>query len=371
MHKHLLIAVALVAGTSVAQNNLSDFLNTGVTFTSRNGANFVPATIYTRLDSDRYAGWGVDPAMPGTRRFTGLHFFIQDQLDTTQDTFQLTAFTESATPSVPDTAAPLATTGNFVLPLGTGGVPVAYNANANFATPINAPGVDVFVAISTTLGWTNPITDGLSIWATSSAPASVLRDEPGFSAPIATPGNTYSGHYIPSTLVHGFGAQRHSWIEPIISTPAGLCTALHYGDPVHANANTSPGTACFMSGQFPDAQSPPRIAGRADDIGLVFRHTGIPDGTPVFFLVDIAPGFGPEIPLSTFIAGSTGVACLNLVSTQTMALGFTLGGQASNVLVLPAPARTFIAGLRLNHQAAAFDPVLGVALSGPCSGQTL
>ena len=89
------------------------------------------------------------------------------------------------------------------------------------------------------------------------------------------------------------------------------------------------------------------------------------------FLVDIANSFGTEILLSTFIPGSTGVACLNLAGAQTMALGFTVAGQVSNVLVLAPAARTYIAGLRLNHQAAAFDTVNGVALSGPCSGQTL
>ena len=138
MQKHLLLAVAVATSSLVAQNNLSNFLNMGVTFTSRNGANFVPATIYTRLDVESYAGWGFDAGQPGLRVFSGLRFDIQDQDLATQDTFQLTAYTELTPPSnTPDTTAPIATTGNFVLPVGTGAG--AYLASANFVTPIAAP----------------------------------------------------------------------------------------------------------------------------------------------------------------------------------------------------------------------------------------
>jgi hypothetical protein len=369
MHKQLLIAVALVTGTTVAQNNLTDFLNMGVTFTSRNAANNVPATIFTRWDSSAYAGWGVDPAFPGTRTFSGLHFLIQDQDLSTVDTFQLTVYTESTTPDLPNVTTPLATTGNFSLPVGTG--IGAYNISANFTTPINAPPVDVFVGVSTTLGWNATTTDGLSIWATSSLVTSAVRDEPGFAAPTTVPQNTYSGAYIPSTSTQTNAIQRQSWIEPIIATPAGVASALHYADPVHSNANTSPGTVCMFSGQFPDSRNPPRTVGRADDVGMTFRHAGVAAGTPVFFLIDIAPGFSPEVALSTFIPGSTGVACVNPASMMTVALGFTVGTSASNVIVIPAGARASIAGLPLIHQAVAFDPVLNVALSGPCAKQVL
>lgn len=369
MHKHFfIITAALLTGTSVAQNNLSDFTNMGVTFTSRNGANFVAATIYTRIDREYHAGWGVDPAFPGTRTFSGLHFLIQDQDLSTVDTYSLTAYTE-LTADIPDTTTPLATTGTFSLPVGVG--VGAFNVTANFGTPINAPPVDVFVGVTLPTGWNATVTDGLSIWATSSAVASVLRDEPGWSAPLLSPANTYSGTFQPVAGLQTDALLRQSWVEPIIATPAGVATALHYADPVHAAANTSPGTTCMFSAHFPDSQSPPRNVGRADDLGMIFRHTGIADSTPVFFLLEISGTFGPEIPVSNFLAGSTGVACLNVASMMTVAFSLTTAGVASNVIVLPAAARTAIAGLPLIHQAAAFDTNAGVALAGPCSKQTL
>lgn len=371
MHKQLLIVTALVTGTTFAQNNLSNFFNMGVTFTSRNANNLLGGVIFTRIDKEAYAGWGVNPAAPGMRSFSGLHFLIQDQDLATVDTYSLIVYTESAIPNIPDTVTPVATTGLFSLPAGTG--IGAYNVTANFATPVNAPAVDVFVGVNTTLGWNATTTDGLSIHATSSLITSALRDEPGFAAPVVVPGpgSTYSGAYIPSTTTQTNAISRQSWIEPIIATPAGVASALHYADPVHANANTSPGTTCMFSGQFPDSRNPPRTLGRADDIGMTFRHAGIADGTPVFFLMDIAPAFGPELPVSGFLAGSVGVACVNLASMATVNLGFTLAGSVSNVTVIPAGARLTIAGLPVIHQAVAFNTVLNVAMSGPCSKQTL
>ncbi|MCC7065750.1 MAG: hypothetical protein IT456_23285 [Planctomycetes bacterium] len=373
MHKHLsiFIAVASVASSLVAQNNLSDFLNMGVTFTSRNGANFVEATMYTRIDVESYAGWGFDATQPGMRVFSGLRFDIQDQDLATQDTFRLTAYTELTPPSnTPDTTTPIATTGNFVLPVGTGAG--AFLSTANFVTPIAVPATaDVFVGVGTTLGWTNPITDGLSIWATSGAVSSALRDEAGFGEPTTSPGNTFSGHYQPVANTHSFIAQRQSHIEPIIATPAGVCSSLHNADPVHANANTSPGTTCMHSALSPDSQSPPRTAGRADDVGMTFRHTGMPDGSLAIFLVDISPTFGTEFPLSLFLPGSVGAMCVNQASVQSVAIGFTSGGSASNVITFSPATRTYIAGVPLIHQVVTIDALTGTAYAGPCSKQTL
>ena len=125
------------------------------------------------------------------------------------------------------------------------------------------------------------------------------------------------------------------------------------------------------SGLSPDSQSPPRTAGRADDVGMTFRHTGIPDGSLTIFLVDIAPSFGPELALSGFIPGAVGAVCVNLPTVQTIAIGFTAGGSVSNVITFSAATRTFIAGIPLIHQAVAIDGATGLAYAGPCSKQTL
>jgi hypothetical protein len=372
MHKHLsiFIAVATVTSSLVAQNNLSDFLNMGVTFTSRNGANNVPATIYTRIDKESYAGWGVDAAQPGMRVFSGLRFNVQDQDLATQDTWQLTAYTESTTPDTPDTTAPIATTGNFVLPVGTG--IGAYLATANFVTPIAAPGFGRRVRRrqhdARLERWHDRRPFDLGHVGRSrlgTARRTRLRRAD------ARPGNTHSGHYQPVANTHAFAVTRQSHIEPIIATPAGVCSALHNADPVHANANTSPGTTCMHSALSPDSQSPPRTAGRADDVGMTFRHVGMPDGSLAIFLVDIAPAFGTEFPLSLFLPGSVGTMCVNQASVQSVAIGFTSGGSASNVITFSPATRTYIAGVPLIHQVVTIDALTGTAYAGPCSKQTL
>lgn len=336
-----------------------------VSSTSRNGASFVPATIYTRIGKDHFAGWGVDVTRPGLRVFTGLRFSIQDQNLATVDAFQLTAYTESSTPHVPDTSTPLATTGYFVLPAGTG--VGAFYMSANFSTAVTAPATaDVFVGIGTPIGWNSGITDGLSIFCTVGDGSRPTRDQAGFAEPSTIQGSTYSGYYIPSTNTHGFATPRQSHIEPIFDSPAGVASALHYNNPNHPSANNSPGTTCMHSALNPDSRSPSRNPGRADDVGM--RIIGVnPNNCLVFFLVDIAAMFGPEVPLASFLPGSQGAMCVNQTSMQVIALGFNV----SNVITFSASARSFIAGLPLIQQAVALELTTNIGFASPCTKQTL
>jgi hypothetical protein len=365
------VSLSLLAVPALAQDNFGVLRNVGVTYTSRGGAaaaNTNPSVQFCRFDVDRYAGWGVNPANPGNREITGLHFFIQDQDLATQDSFSLVAYTEDpANLGYPNVAAPLATTGNFVLPIGTGAG--AYNLTANFANPVSVPSnADLYVGVSQNTAWATGTTDGCSIWATSGNGTAATTDRPGASAPTTAPDNTYGGYFVPSTLVVAYSSSRQFHIEPIIATAAGVASALHYADTLHPAANTAPGTSCMFSAQFPDGANPPLNAGRADDLGMTFVKTGIPDGSLVFWLVEVGSSFAPfEIPVSNFLAGSSGVLCLNLGNYQTVGFSVTASGVATNVLVFPGSARTSLAGLPLMQQAAALDLTTFLITAGPCS----
>jgi hypothetical protein len=97
----------------------------------------------------------------------------------------------------------------------------------------------------------------------------------------------------------------------------------------------------------------------------------MPDGSLAIFLVDIAPAFGTEFPLSLFLPGSVGAMCVNQASVQSVAIGFTSGGSASNVITFSPATRTYIAGVPLIHQVVTIDALTGTAYAGPCSKQTL
>lgn len=368
-----IVSLSLLAAPVLAQDNFGVLRNLGVTFTSRGGgtANSNPAVMFCRFDVDRYAGWGVNPANPGNREITGLHFLIQDQDLATVDTWSLVAYSnDAANPGFPDAAAPLATTGNFALPAGTG--IGAYNVTANFTNPVSVPAnADLYVGISQNQPWTivsGAVTDGCSIWATTGNGTAATTDLPGNSAPQSAPDNTYGGSYVPSSLTVAYAGSRQFHIEPIIATAAGTASALHYADALHAAANTSPGTTCMFSAQYPDGANPPRNAGRADDLGMTFVKTGMPDGSLVFWLIEIGGAFAAtEIPIANFLPGSTGVLCLNLGNYQTVGFSTTTAGVASNVMVFPATSRNALAGLPLMQQAAALDIGTFLVAAGPCS----
>lgn len=374
MHKHLSLAsLALLAGAVTAQNNMGLFANTDVTFTSRGGnaaANTNPSVQFTRIDVEKYAGWGVNATLPGTRNFTGLHFFIQDQDLATQDQFSVVAYSEDpALVGFPNAAAPIGTSGAFVLPVGTGAG--AYNVTANFATPVSAPAAaDVYVGISQNNVWNAAVTDGLSIWAISGAGGTTAtRDLAGFSAPVGSPANTYSGFFVPTPTTLAYSAQRQFFIEPIVVGAGGVASALHYGDVLHVAAGNGAGTSCMFSSQYPDGASPSFNAGRADDLGMTFQMTGIPDNSLVFWLAEISGGFAPELPMSGFIPGSTGVTCVSF-GASTMGFSFTTAGVATHVLNIGLATRPLLQGVPFVQQSVALDTTTFLLHAGPCQMST-
>lgn len=391
--KKLLLAGAALAVCVPAQNRLGTFDNTGTTYASRGigAGNNNPVTLFVRIDKERYAGWTTG-VQSGTRELTGLNFVMQDQELASSDTFNLVVYGESTTqPNHPAVASPLSLTGNFILPTGGSG-PGAYNASANFATPITVPATsDVFVALRLNAGWTysggNPI-NGLSVWDIRSAatPAGPTIDVPGRGRPTNPfDEGTFGGYYVPSPLTGPAYLTTVAVmfkIQPILPIAGGVATAVT-NQVIHPESGANSvagftvqapgaGTASMLSGLFPDAANPPLNAGRADEIGMIYINTpsDVPPGSPVFFLIDLGV-FSNEIQLAGFLPGSTGVTCLNIASAQTLALGFMGTGVCSHTATFPPAGRSLLTGTSWMQQAVGFNTSTLAGHAGPCTRQQM
>ncbi len=380
---HSVIRAGLIAGIVVlpclGQDVLGILNNTDTSFTSRGSTalpNTNPSTAYLRIDADHYAGWGVNPATPGMREIVGLYAVLQDQIGTTPETFDILVYGEDpAAANYPLAITPLATAGPFPTPASTATGAVAWVLTANFTTPVLAPaGQDVFVAV----GLPQPATgtwptDGMSCHALYFVNVtSGFFDLPGFAHPTSPPEQAGNGGWYVPSLPSGplYTVTPRMWkIQPLVNGATGVAGTIT-NQTTATQSNLPPGTASMASGLHPDAQNPPLNAGRADDISGRWFKTGTPDGTPVFFLMDFGT-FGPELPVSVFLPGSTGVACLNLGTMTTLGINFTVGGQAFQVLTIPANSRGILAGISVLHQAAGFDPVSGTAMVNGCTRQVL
>jgi hypothetical protein len=281
-------------------------------------------------------------------------------------------FTESATqPNYPDLSAPLGTIGPIPTPVNTATGPIAWEFTANFATPVLAPAsADVFVGVelpNPAVG--NYPTDGMSCWALYYVSVtSGISDLPGTAHPTLPPeqvGN--GGWYVASPQTGPFYAvtPRQWKIEPIIAGATGIAGTIT-NQTTAPSSNLAPGTSSQGSGLYPDALNPPLNAGRVDDVAGRWFKSNTPNNTAVLFV--LAFNFGPEIPASGMLAGSTGVLCLDLATTTVIGIQLTTNNQAFQVISIPAAARSVISGMSIVHQSAGLNAAGGVDAS-PCTKQ--
>lgn len=364
----------LLCVTAVAQEPLGVLHNVPPSFTSRGGvaaANANPVVVFNRLDKESYAGWGYEATAPGRRAIQGLHFIVQDEDLQTPDTFGLAVFTEDPTHSnYPDVSSPAGSLAGLLMPAGTGAG--SFDAIASFATPILAPaaadvfcGLDLGVPAATT--WPS---DGLSVWTLSADSNNAVCDLPGAGIGSGVPDDTFGGYYVASLSLLSYGATRQVFVEPVSLTASGTAGAIT-NQVSNVPSQTAPGTFSQFSGQYPDARSPSRNPGRMDDLSHRFALSGLPNQTPVFFLIGIGQFAQPELPLGLLVPGSSGVVCLNLGGIKTVGLGFTVGGETAQTLTLPASARLLITGVPLLRQAVALDVATFQLIAGSCARQTL
>jgi len=379
-----------IAAAVCAQNPLGTFTNMGTTYATRGGAatpNTNPAVLFARHDMENYAGFTTG-VTPGTRQVTGINFVIQDQNLATTETFSLVVYTgDPAMADFPNVTTPLATSGNFVLPVGTGGG--SYNASANFATPVTAPATDdVYVGLSFNSGWVvsgTAVTDGLSVWEQrlqAGAGTIATFDLAGPRLPATSPAGTYGGYYCANPAAGpAYPVVTQYKIQPIVPISGGVaCTRTNQtGNHVESTAGAvagftvqepGAGTSNMFSGLHPDAANPSTNAGRTDDIGQMFLNASLPAGSLVFFFIDLG-GFGAfEVPAANFVPGSTGVACMNLGSMQV--LGFSLlgsNGRAYRVSTFGAATRSLLSGFNWVQQAVALDVATNTIHATACTIQ--
>ncbi|MCA8950417.1 MAG: hypothetical protein KDE27_13000 [Planctomycetes bacterium] len=367
----------LLPATAGAQSVLGILNNTDTSFTSRGSAtvpNTNPSVSFVRLDKEAYAGWGVNPATPGMREILGMNGVLQDQIDTTPDTYGLVVYTEDvANPNYPDVTTPVGSVGPISLPTGTSGAAAAWAINVNFTTPMLAPATgDVFLGVDMPqpLTGTWP-TDGVSCHALYYVSVtSGINDLPGGSHPTTSPEDNNGGWYSAvSTLPPTYTTTQRQWkLQPLVAGAAGVAGTIT-NQTSAPQSNAAPGTSSMASGLYPDAANPPLNAGRADDIVSRWYMSGAPAGTLVFFLASFN-AFGPEIPLSTFVPGS-GVVCLDTAAFFQIGFSPVTADQAFFTWTLTPAARSAVAGLRIVHQSIGLDPATGMAMANGCTRQLL
>ena len=378
MSRFCLTVLAAIPGPALVGQDVLGLLNrTDTSFTSRGSSsapNTNPSFAFVRIDHENYAGWGVDPANPATRTIQGLHLVLQDQVGATPETFGTAIYRENqGLPNYPDIAAPLATAGPFPTPPNTLTTAAVLDVIVNFATPVSAPtNEDLFMAVELpqpAVGGTWP-SDGLSVHALYYVNVtSGSFDLPGGSHPTTPPEQGNGGYHVPSlALGPTYTTTPRQWkIEPVVPGAAGVAGTIT-NQTTAPQSTVAPGTSSMASGLYPDAVNPPRNLGRLDNISGRWFRSGTPDNTPVFFLLDLGT-FGPEIPMPAIVAGSTGVACLNLATAQLIGLGFTFNSEAIFPIAIPAGARPLLTGVSLMHQAAGFNATTGGVDANGCTRQ--
>ena len=359
----LVFASTAAIATAAAQQPLGSTFRTTASTASRGALLGAPGTLVARFDHDDYTGWGRTTTTPNRRVVRGVTFTAEDKDGATAESYTIHVYTEDlARPGFPDTTAPLLTIGPFLNPVQPVGLAM-FTISQLFANPLEVPADrDVFVGIG--LGpaptWPN---DGFTVHCLLGAASMWPVYDPPGNAPIQ---NGSYGLAIDATGTQFYNSRRQLLVDLLCDAPGGACTA-RSNQASFPIGNGAPGGGGFLSGLHPDVASPPRNAGRVDDPGFTFLDPTLPNGSAVFFLSDFG-GFGAEVPLTNFVAGSVGVFCLKSPTTSTLGLVQLSGGQASLVIPIGSAVRTVLQGLPLLYQAIALGPNLTLRGS-PCGRQ--
>lgn len=306
----------------------------------RFGANAIAADCLHHFDGRHYHDWLLDPADPtgSTYRFRALRCWIQDQNGSSPQSIALVGYREnSATPDLPDVAAPWFRTGPVTLPPGTG--PVAWMVTVTLPTGVpSLPKGDIWLGVHLPLPapGTWPI-DGLSVHT--------MID--GGGPTIAGLANGQVASYVP--VVNGVptgpvvqvastGNGRHQLrFEVIANTTGGVCFA----------RRGAFGTTNFLLGLHPDVYNaqganPPRY----DDIGFVVTEANLPNA-PAFVAVAFGgnpAGSAPLASLSPLLAapGTHGNLCIDANQATVFLLTTGANGIVNFLLPLSPAVRTAI-----------------------------
>jgi hypothetical protein len=381
MHLHTLVAAAIATTACLsAQNSDVGFVfNVGAGATTRGAATFHACQQIERFDFGDYRFWG-SPGPTGNT-VNGFKFILQDQFDTSVETYNLHIYGEDPVnphfpnmqPAQPPGTNALVNAGPFNSPGGTAAGPAAWYITITFGTPVVLPNnTDVFAGVEFQQSAVNPNTnnpwpdDGLSVQINLGAnpnfppPTTNIYDLPG---PGLIGGGVTNNSYgmahdvLSSTFSYGGARQYLMDFQVAPGVTRGVATAIT----TQANyplSNNPPGTASFFSGLHPS------VVVRGDNVGYTFF--GANSGELVFYLA----GFNfqnPALPLTAFLPGATGMACLDI--TNNVVLGFNVAsgtGTDSFGITFSAAQRPNVQGLNLVMQALALNPATGILRGGPC-----
>lgn len=367
------VAAAALLNPAKAQEWVGFDRNVTPTYTSRGALGVLAGQVLTRLDGDEHAGWGTD-GPPGWRQITALRFTVQDQNILTPEFFHITLYPEGA-PGYPLWTAGVPFAVNVAGPWGSTAVPgsLTLTISNTVSVPILGGG-DIFVAfdLPANAQWPN---DGLSLWNVAAVSTLPNIDVPGpvqsLTAPPG-PDNSHGLTFRPNSVPNGAPLLlaydrcrqhildvRHGWTQQLAGGVGGAVT----NQTSYPISGAPPGTADFLSGSNPDVNG--FSVGRADDICMEIHMAGA-GGMLAFFQIGLDTGFGPEIPMSSFGPGYTGVVCLPLNAGLAGVIALPVGDQAVWTLPLPGIWRPFLIGHRIYQQAFLFDPTNGVIHASPC-----
>jgi hypothetical protein len=363
----LAIAAAVPAQNFPLQGFLFNFdrptVAAGVSYVTRFGT--AAEEHLNRIDRDDYQEWGVNAS--GQIQIQGFMGWIQDNDDTTRESFGLVGYNEdAANPNFPALATRvLNITGIQMPPTGSPPGGVFYEMLGTFTAPVNfARSGDVFLGVSVpALLSGTPVFDGLWTGAVSNIPFAgvTVFDQPGpRGAPnAAIAQNTYvcyvvnnTARYVPVTATQGAEMLACDW--HLGSGMAGGVALARTNQTSYPPSNAPLGTASFLSGLHPDING--LNSGRADDIGfgVTVHNAQAPLGSPVFVLMAFGPFASGPLPI-TSIGGTNnpetrGNICIDFTTAATFltttATGYlTNTGEAQIVVPLSARVRSIINGM--------------------------
>jgi len=359
---HAALLLTLTA-SAVGQQPVGFTFHTQSSVASRGTLNTIAGEVMQRFDHDDLRGWGA--LVPGTHTIRGASFVVQDMDASTPSNFDLKFYGEDpARPNFPDVTTTLASVTGIAGPTGAGTIAVQYTIT--LLTPLTVPATgDLFMALFLPAAPAWPA-DGLTPQCTLGAPAGsfTVYDRPGSAA---IPQNGYCVVLATATGTLVSPTTRSELYELLTDAPGGIVTAIT-NQTSFAVSNTAPGTGSFFSAFHPDASSPPRNAGRADDIGYAYLDPALPDGSLVVFVAEFG-GFAAETPLSTLLPGSIGSTHLGTATATVLGLRLLNSGEAAFVTTIPAAARPLLGGLSLLQQGIGVDALNGTMRGGPTGRQ--
>ncbi|MGE3171868.1 MAG: hypothetical protein AB7O97_04530 [Planctomycetota bacterium] len=357
----LILASIPLATPGHAQQQTGAIVGTLNSVASRGGLNSLAGTMIARFDADDLRGYGM--TTPGTHVITGVRLELEDWNGATPETYSVEIYGEEpGLPGFPILTAPLVATGGLNTPPGGGTGSQVISTLIGLPATSAASGQDLFLGVKLQVANTWPV-DGLGVRSVLGHSSRwPIYDSPG-PAPIQH--GSYAMSVPAGAALGSYNTARQLLVDFLTQTPGGASLAIT-NQTNYPVSNTPPGAGGFLSALHPDSRSFPIGFGRADDVGFRYEDQFTPDGSLVLFFANFN-GFGPELSLQPFAAGSRGVICLPLTDSWTLGSAVTAGNAASWSSTFPAALRGLLAGVPMAMQAIAFDTTSGALNASPCS----